>query len=386
MLVLLQSCNKNTDNLPEAGILSFQFEGLPSQNSIISKELKTVDVIIPFANSVKTLAPTIQLTPGASVVPASKIPQDFSQPIYYVVMSAEGKKTTYRVSVSTEKQAAPIIVSSNKKTIEAGESLLIAGKHFGNNTNSLKVFLVKSNKDEVQIGTKLIDSTQIQLDLPQSLTPQLYTIKVDVKGLVALSAFTIDVQYPSPELISLSKRNILQGDTLLIGVKFVSDLYTYKSVLEDGKNKYSLPLQKNEKGVYFTIIPKIVPSGNYTIKLFNETTQKQSISLEQVVKIYEFNKPFISGILNPKESYATGESIAFKTINFDSFPARFYQIQFTNTNTIIVQNALYVKASNLLKLDLPATLKNGSYSLIATLIDSNNQEYLIEIDEKINVK
>jgi hypothetical protein len=58
-----------------------------------------VQLELPAGSDVSALVPRIEHT-GASIEPASGTPQDFSQPVQYVVTADDGSKTTYTVTVT----------------------------------------------------------------------------------------------------------------------------------------------------------------------------------------------------------------------------------------------------------------------------------------------
>jgi hypothetical protein len=321
-----------------------------------------------------------------NIVPASKIPQDFSQPIYYVLTSAEGKKSAYKVSVITLKQPSPEIISFDKSEIEVGESIVVKGKYFGTFQGGVQAYLVNTKNEELLVTSRLMDSTQLQLNIPKTTLPQSYAIKINVNGNTITSIFKITIQYPTPEITSLSKKNILQGDTLFVKGDFISDTYNYQLELSDGKNQVSSTVQKTSKGEYYSILNKTISAGNYTVQISNETTQKKSKSQAFTIQLYDVTKPFVTGIMSPKTSYKSGDKLLFKTQNFDGFPARFFQIQLSNAKEVLFQNGIYNKTANTLTLDLPTTLKVGYYSIAITLINTTNQEYVFEMDEILVVK
>jgi hypothetical protein len=385
-LIFLQNCGKLEDQLPDSEIISFQFGGISIQKAAILVQQKTVEITVPYGSSIKSLTPIIEITAGANIVPASKIPQDFSQPIYYVLTSAEGKKTVYKISVITLKQPVPEIISIDKNEIEAGESIVVKGKYFGNFQGAVQTYLVNARNEELLVTARLIDSTQIQLNVPNTTTPQSYHVKINVNGNPVLSSSKVTIQYPTPEITSLSKKNILQGDTLVIKGDFISENYTYKLQLSDGKNQASSPVQKTSKGAFYAILSKSILAGNYAVQIFNETTQKKSKSQAFTIQLYDLNQPFIAGILNPKISYKAGDKLLFKTLNFERFPARFFQIQLASDKEVLFQNGIYNKTTTTLTLDLPTTLKVGNYSIAITLINTTNQEYAIAMDEILVVQ
>ena len=105
LCILLQNCREINENLPDGAIISLQISGISSPKISILTASKTVEITVAYGVSVKSLTPIIEITAGASIVPTSRTPQDFSQPIYYVLTSAQRHKTVYKVRVITLKQA-----------------------------------------------------------------------------------------------------------------------------------------------------------------------------------------------------------------------------------------------------------------------------------------
>lgn len=374
------------ENLPEAAIISFELFGLPTPKGSLLTASKTVEITVAYGVSVKSLIPLIEITAGASIVPASKTPQDFSQPIYYVLTSAEGKKTAYKISVISLKQPSPEIISFDKTEIEAGESIVVKGKYFGNFQGAVRAYLVNAKSEALLLSSRLIDSTQIQLNIPKTAFAQSYAIKIQVNTNTVTSISKITVQYPSPEITSLSKRNLLQGDTLFVKGNFIWEAYLYKLQLSDGKHQGSSTLEKSPTGDYYCVLHKSILAGNYTVQLLNETTQKISKSPDFTLHLYDVTQPFVSGIRSPQTSYQPGDKIIFKTVNFERFPARFFQIELSNGKEVWFQQGIYNKPSNTLTFDLPPTLKGGNYRIALTLMTTTNQAYVLEIDETLVVK
>ena len=83
------SCIQEEPLNPEADILSF---GLP-ESIIISEPMFNQNDIFAIIRSdadMTNIAPEITVTDGATIVPASGTPQDFSQPVVYTVTAADG--------------------------------------------------------------------------------------------------------------------------------------------------------------------------------------------------------------------------------------------------------------------------------------------------------
>ncbi|MEY3053092.1 MAG: hypothetical protein RLY31_2877 [Bacteroidota bacterium] len=102
-LVFFSACKKDEDGMPtstEANITSFSFESLnPVVNAAISGTNITAEV--PFGTDVTSLAPTIKVSAGARISPASGLPRDFSTTVSYTVTAQDGSTTKdYSVTVS----------------------------------------------------------------------------------------------------------------------------------------------------------------------------------------------------------------------------------------------------------------------------------------------
>ena len=77
-------------------ILSFTFPGL----SAATISGTNINVTVPFATNITSLAPTYTLASGSSCTPASSVAQDFSSPKNYVVSAAGFPNKTYTVTVT----------------------------------------------------------------------------------------------------------------------------------------------------------------------------------------------------------------------------------------------------------------------------------------------
>jgi len=83
----------------EAEILSFNIPGQIS--STINSTNATVDVLMPYGTNLSNLIPTITVSAGATISPASGIAQDFTSAVSYVVTAADNTTKTWTVNVTT---------------------------------------------------------------------------------------------------------------------------------------------------------------------------------------------------------------------------------------------------------------------------------------------
>jgi hypothetical protein len=84
----------------EKQILSFVFNGLtPPVTGVIDEEAKTITATVPTGTDVTALIPTIEMSPKATVTPASGAAADFTTPQSYTVTAENGTSATYLVTV-----------------------------------------------------------------------------------------------------------------------------------------------------------------------------------------------------------------------------------------------------------------------------------------------
>lgn len=80
----------------EKSILSFVIDG---EEGVINEVAKTVLVYMPEGTDVTHLVPTIEVSEGATVSPASGEAQDFTTPVAYTVSAPNGTTAVYTVTV-----------------------------------------------------------------------------------------------------------------------------------------------------------------------------------------------------------------------------------------------------------------------------------------------
>ena len=83
----------------EKSILSFTIDGVEGE---INEVAKTVTLLMPEGTDVTELVPTIEVSEGATVSPASGEAQDFTNPVTYTVTALNGTTAVYTVTVMVE--------------------------------------------------------------------------------------------------------------------------------------------------------------------------------------------------------------------------------------------------------------------------------------------
>lgn len=85
----------------EKSILSFRFDAL-DEEGVIDELSRRITFTLPAGTDVTELVPTIEVSEGATVEPASGVPQDFTAPVTYTVTAQNGTTATYIVTVVVE--------------------------------------------------------------------------------------------------------------------------------------------------------------------------------------------------------------------------------------------------------------------------------------------
>ena len=80
-------------------ITSFHLLLTPEVTGTVSEINNTVLLKVPYGTNVKNLTPEIVVSSGATVVPASLVPQDFTSPVTYQVIASDGTSQNYVVTV-----------------------------------------------------------------------------------------------------------------------------------------------------------------------------------------------------------------------------------------------------------------------------------------------
>ncbi len=104
-LVLFYGCEKEGGEGTESSkkkILGFRFEQLnPAITGVINEQARTIVLTdVPAETGLAALVPTISLSAGATVSPASGTPQNFTNPVVYTVTAEDGSNVTYTVTAT----------------------------------------------------------------------------------------------------------------------------------------------------------------------------------------------------------------------------------------------------------------------------------------------
>jgi hypothetical protein len=363
-LLLLFTCKPTKELAPIPAITKFSFVGLPLTSQIIDETKKTITISLPFNINVSALTPEIEISSGASIIPSSGVAQDFKKSIFYTLTSKDGQKVIYTVIVTLSNQPSPEITTIKADTVEAGFDFEILGKNFGKFGLDVQTFLVDASNKQIEVKNRLIDSTKINISTAIETLPAFYYLRIKIKNQEVVSAKKLWVSYPSPQIKTIEKQFYINSDTLWLTAKYV-DVTKYKLLLQldNGAKSPKLEMAKAKGEKLGFVIPQNLQASEYKVKLFNQSENKLSRELGFQIEIFDANKPFVNEIISPKISYKKGDTILFKTINFDKLEARFYQVSLVGIDKTFIQNGIYDAAKKTLSLDLANSLSKGNYKI-----------------------
>ncbi len=96
---MVEAVVHDADN--EKSILSFRFDAL-DDSGVIDQIARKISFVLPTGTDVTQLVPTIVVSEGATVEPASGVAQDFTNPVTYTVTAQNGTTAVYTVTVVLE--------------------------------------------------------------------------------------------------------------------------------------------------------------------------------------------------------------------------------------------------------------------------------------------
>ena len=96
---MVEAIVHDADN--EKSILSFRFDAM-DEDGIIDEVARRISFVLPAETDVTQLVPTIEVSEGATVEPASGVAQDFTNPVTYTVTAQNGTTAAYTVMVIVE--------------------------------------------------------------------------------------------------------------------------------------------------------------------------------------------------------------------------------------------------------------------------------------------
>ena len=92
----------------EKRILSFRFASL-HLDATIDESTKEIKATVPMGTNVSALVPTIIVSSGANIDPASGLATDFTQPVTYTVTAEDGSQSSYTAIVTVDMPENPFL-------------------------------------------------------------------------------------------------------------------------------------------------------------------------------------------------------------------------------------------------------------------------------------
>ncbi|ADB40292.1 hypothetical protein Slin_4310 [Spirosoma linguale DSM 74] len=368
-------------------LLAISFENANVLTTTPDETTNTWTLTVPYLTNLKILKPTITLTPGASVVPRSGEIQDFTKIVLYTITDSNGQKRVYQIRVQPEGQPVPQLTGRSADSLEAGQTLRLMGHSFGSFGPDVRVIATGPDNLTTALVSSLLDSTQVQIDLPISLTPGRYRLSLTVRNLPSSTSEWVEVQYPAPQFTQLTQHNLRAGDTLQVAGLYVKpEAYRYAVLVSKGGQQQLLEAVKPIVNGFSVRLGADLPAGRYRVQLLNRSTNKISRDTTLALQVYERAKPFLTGIEAAKPTYKPGESVRLIATQFEALPTRFYQLQLTGGVRSYTVNGIYEASSQRLILTLPTTATKGTYSLGVRLLDTTGQLlYSFDTDQSITI-
>ncbi len=208
LFVAVGDCGVNIYTLTKQNIDlcidSFVFAGLnPACSGVIDDEAGTITVTVPAGTDLTALVPTIEISSGASISPASGVVQNFTNPVAYTLTGANGRTKTYTVTVTPQSSTGlnldkifAVGAGDDGKAIMISGSSFISGNTACNSTTDNSVYLTWSAKiknGDLYIGPGGNPSQVVYLTAGQSINIPDGTIR----NLPAVQNFSMP-QFPDP--------------------------------------------------------------------------------------------------------------------------------------------------------------------------------------------
>jgi methionine-rich copper-binding protein CopC len=368
-------------------IISFRFADVKTNELKIDESKKTIFISLPFNTNVSALIPKIEITQGATVIPASGLAQNFQKPVFYTLITKDGQKTIYKVVINLAVQPTPEITQIDKDSVEAGFDFALVGKNFGTFGLDVQTFLLDPSNNEIKVKNRLIDSTKINVSTDLATKPGVYNLKLKVKNKEIISTQKFWITYPSPQVTAVEKQFFTHLDSLWLTANYVDvSKHKIRLQLENNGNKLNLECVKAIGSKLCFVLPINMAVNAYSVHLHNQTLNKLSRETNFKVEVFDYSKPYINGIINPKNAYKKEETIDFKTLNFEKIDARFYKISLIGTDKTMIQNGIYDPVKKTLRLNLPNTLVKGNYRLEFALYNpTGNVNYAFKSDITLQI-
>lgn len=183
LCISLLSCKPVLESGNE--ITSFKFQEI-DQADMATISNDTVSIVVPSTTDLTALTPIIEVSPKATISPASGVKQDFSKPVFYTVTSEAGTKKSFTVLTYTQPtfRVNSIQLPDNFITGTISGDNISFNVPFGTNVSALKISYTLA---EAGISSNITSGATVDLSQPFAWTlskvtsSKTYTITTNIQ-------------------------------------------------------------------------------------------------------------------------------------------------------------------------------------------------------------
>lgn len=194
---LLFSCSDDDDETSMANerfVEYFAFESFdPAVEGIIDNQAGTINITVPEGTDKTALSPTIRVSEGATVSPASGEAQDFSRFVIYTVTGADGAARNYTVLTEEGLSSNASITNlsfANKYVVgeidEESREIMLA-LPFGSDLTDVELSIITAEEEAVvsPASGDVVDVSEpltITVTAPDGVTEKTYTVSATTEA------------------------------------------------------------------------------------------------------------------------------------------------------------------------------------------------------------
>jgi len=347
----------------------------PAVVATIDQEHSTITATLPFGSDVKALVPTIAISKNAAITPLTGVANDFSAPVTYTVVSQNGTKHAYTVTVDVAKSKEKKILAFKFAALAPEVVGVVDEAHktisltvpFGTNTTELVPSIVTSE------NTTVTPATGVKQDFTKPVTytvtaddesKESYLVTVNVGKNKEAKILDFKLSKLSPAVSGVIDQ---EAKTIKLVVPFGTDITSMVPSITISSMASALPLssiaQDFTKDVTYRITSEDGEDVVYTV----------SVEVQAFV-------PFITSISSG--DLFVGQEF---TIKGSFFPGK-TSVSLKGATTTPL-NIVSLTTTDL-AVSIPTTLAAGTYQLVVT---SNNLEVLyngsinVSVSDKITI-
>lgn len=284
VLAGISSCKKTVElpAQPNSKILEYKVPVSDGNISgVIDEGDKTITVYVPFYYQLDVIDPKIKLADGASLKDKVEPVDVMDTGTTYTVTGADKSTTTYKLVIKLQ-QLGPLVVeeiSSATKTEKWGigfYNVRLRGNFNTSDATKVKAFLVGADNKEyalvnspngapgIQTSMGVTDKiyTLFYLQVPQTIEPGLYKLKVQIQSLSTVTKYPIEIFYDTPQINYVGAEAKTGGTFNVITTGPVFHNFKEFSITVNGQ-KLILPIESYTRTKAVIRVPENVPLGVY---------------------------------------------------------------------------------------------------------------------------